>query len=121
MALAATCLRSLSRRGCRPCRARNEVSRPLIFADIGGNAATGERMRCSVPAISEYTVLRLRIISLSLVPPCPLFLDEQPQVVADCKRLHLAMATTQQFRRAGIKQNGHGWGLPGGLRGGSSG
>ena len=55
-----TCLRSLSRRGCRPCRARNEVSRPLIFADIGGNAATGERMRCSGPARS-----------LALVPFAP--------------------------------------------------
>ena len=65
VALAATCLRSLSRRGCRPCLARNEVSRPLIFAHIGGNAATGERMRCSGPARSELTALKLRIIRSS--------------------------------------------------------
>ena len=48
-----TCLRSLSRRGCRSCRARNEVSRPLIFADIGGDAATGERMSFPGPARSK--------------------------------------------------------------------
>ena len=60
-----TCLRSLSHRGCRPCRARNDVSRPLIFADIGGNAATGERMRCPRPSRSRIVENHLSIASSS--------------------------------------------------------
>ena len=99
------------------------------FFQVGTDAGVDER--CHFVRVQALEVREKFLRFEERVGCCPCeklavekFADDvaaqQGRIVADGECLHLTVATPQQLRRTCIKQNGHGWRLPGGWSGGSS-